>query len=91
MSNIKTVIIAITTLIFSATLLSALYDVKSMIIPGVNYIYNELGINTAPNMVITVIFDWRGFDTLGEALVLLSAVLVVLVVFGKGTLGGKDK
>ena len=32
--------------------------------------------------------DWRGYDTLGESIILLSAVLVVLLIFGRGKLGG---
>ncbi|MDL2246033.1 EhbH [Methanobrevibacter sp. OttesenSCG-928-K11] len=90
-NNIRNLIAAIATALFSVTLFSALYDINSMIIPGVSSIYNELGILIAPNMVTTVIFDWRGYDTLGEALVLLTAVLVVLLVFGSGKLGGRNK
>jgi len=42
-------------------------------------------------MVTVVVFDWRGYDTLGEALILVTAVIAVLLVFGRGRarLGGK--
>ena len=40
-------------------------------------------------MVTLVVFDWRGFDTLGESLILVTAVLVVLLIFGRGQI--KDK
>jgi energy-converting hydrogenase B subunit H len=42
-------------------------------------------------MVTNIVFDWRGYDTLGEALILVSAVIVTLLVFGRGRvkLGGK--
>ena len=33
------------------------------------------------NIVTTVVFDYRGFDTLGEATVLFSAVTGVVAVF----------
>lgn len=90
-NNIKTAVAAISSLLFSATMLSALYRINDMIIPGVSTIYNEIGTKVAPNMITIVIFDWRGYDTLGESLVLLAAVLVVLVIFGSGQLGGKQK
>ena len=42
-------------------------------------------------MVTNVVFDWRGYDTLGETLILISAVLVVLLIFGRGKLEGDDQ
>ena len=53
-------------------------------------IYNAVGTQLAPNMVTLVVFDWRGFDTLGESLILVTAVLVVLLVFGKGKILDKN-
>ena len=41
-------------------------------------------------MVTLVVFDWRGFDTLGESLILVTAVLVVLLIFGKGKILDKN-
>jgi len=38
----------------------------------------ELGAN---NIVTTVVFDYRGFDTLGEATVLFGAAIGVLTLF----------
>ncbi len=75
--------------ILSVTLFDAVYHVSSMITPGVSNIYNALGTQIAPNMVTAVIFDFRGYDTLGESIILLTAGLVVLLVFGRGRLGGK--
>jgi energy-converting hydrogenase B subunit H len=63
-----------------------LYNIKDLIQPGVSQIYNFLGTHIEPNMVTLVVFDWRGYDTLGESLILVSAVIVVLIVFGKGRL-----
>ena len=37
----------------------------------------------ANNIVTTVVFDYRGFDTLGEATVLFTAVLGVSIMFRK--------
>jgi multisubunit Na+/H+ antiporter MnhB subunit len=39
---------------------------------------NETGTN---NGVTSVVFDYRGFDTLGEATILFSAVAGVLLIF----------
>ncbi|MGL4669271.1 MAG: EhbH [Methanobacteriaceae archaeon] len=83
-SNIRTIIMSITTILFGVTLFSGIYDLKNIINPGISYVYNYLGVKMAPNMVTLVVFDWRGFDTLGEALILVTAVLVVLLIFGRG-------
>jgi len=37
----------------------------------------------ANNVVTAVVFDYRGFDTLGEATVLFAAVIGVLALFRK--------
>lgn len=42
---------------------------------------SEVGAN---NVVTAVVFDYRGFDTLGEATVLLAAVLGVFLALRKG-------
>ncbi|MBQ9025854.1 MAG: EhbH [Methanobrevibacter sp.] len=90
MSNtIRNLFAAVMAAILSVTLFDAVYHVSSMITPGVSNIYNALGTQIAPNMVTAVIFDFRGYDTLGESIILLTAGLVVLLVFGRGRLGGK--
>ena len=77
------------TAVFSVTLLDAIFHISNMINPGVSNIYNAVGTQIAPNMVTVVIFDFRAFDTLGESIILLSAGLVVLLIFGRGLLGDK--
>lgn len=44
----------------------------------INNCQNETG---ADNGVTSVVFDYRGFDTLGEATVLFTAVAGVILVF----------
>ena len=44
----------------------------------INNTQNETG---ADNGVASVVFDYRGFDTLGEATVLFTAVAGVIVLF----------
>ncbi|MDO5848074.1 MAG: EhbH [Methanobrevibacter sp.] len=89
--GIRNLIASVATVIFSITLLDSLFHLSKMIVPGVSNIYNALGTQIAPNLVTIVIFDFRGYDTLGESLILLTAGLVVLLVFGKGKLGGKEE
>jgi multisubunit Na+/H+ antiporter MnhB subunit len=44
----------------------------------ITHTQNETGTN---NGVTSVVFDYRGFDTLGEATILFSAVAGVLMIF----------
>lgn len=88
MSNIRDIVASVAVALFSISLLDAIFHLRNLIVPGVSNIYNSLGTLIAPNMVTVVIFDWRGYDTLGESIILLSAVLVVLLIFGRGKLGG---
>ena len=47
------------------------------------YIAQGLGLTGATNLVSAVILDFRGYDTLGEATVLFTAVVGVVVVLRK--------
>ena len=91
MSNttIRNLLATVLTAVFSVTLLDAVFNISQMITPGVSNIYNALGTQIAPNMVTVVIFDFRAYDTLGESIILLTAGLVVLLIFGRGLLGDK--
>ena len=91
MSNptIRNLLAAVMTAIFSVTLFDAIFHLSSIINPGVSNIYNALGTQIAPNLVTVVIFDFRAYDTLGESIILLTAGLVVLLIFGRGLLGDK--
>jgi len=82
--SVRSLITTIAILLFAATLFNAIYSFKNLIKPGISEIYNALGTGIAPNMVTLVVFDWRGYDTLGEALILVTAVVIVLLVFGRG-------
>ena len=89
--GVRNIISGFSLLVFAVAVFQSTYLFKQMIYPGVSYIYNWVGPNIAPNMVTLVVFDWRGYDTLGEALILVTAVVAVLLVFGRGKvqLGGK--
>ena len=87
--TVRNLIAAILVAISSITLFDAVFNLSSIINPGVSNIYNYLGTQIAPNMVTVVIFDFRAYDTLGESIILLTAGIVVLLVFGRGLLGDK--
>ena len=89
-TSIRSFIMAIASIIFAASLFDAIYGFKELIQPGISLVYNAVGTQLAPNMVTLVVFDWRGFDTLGESLILVTAVLVVLLVFGRGKILDKN-
>lgn len=90
MDNIRLIIASIATVLFSVSLFDAVFHLHDVILPGVSNIYNSLGTAIAPNMITVLIFDFRGYDTLGESIILLSAVALVLLIFGKGRLGGNN-
>jgi len=90
-NGIRTLILSIATAIFAITLFDVMYGFKRLIDPGISKIYNALGTQIEPNMVTLVVFDWRGYDTLGEALILVTAVVVVLLIFGRGLVQGNSK
>jgi len=92
MDLIKRVVLAVSLIMFSAIFLSTILEFSHLIYPGINYVYQGLGVSIAPNLVTNIVFDFRGFDTLGEALILVSAVVTTMLVFGRGkaNLGGDD-
>jgi multisubunit Na+/H+ antiporter MnhB subunit len=47
------------------------------------FIVNAQGEVAVNNVVTAVVFDYRGFDTLGEATVLFAAVVGILSLFRK--------
>ena len=89
-ATVRNLIAAVMTAILSVTLIDAIFHIHNIINPGLSYIYNTLGTQIAPNMVTVVIFDFRAYDTLGESIILLTAGIVVLLIFGRGLLGDKQ-
>ncbi len=47
------------------------------------FIANAQSERAANNVVTSIVFDYRGFDTLGEAAVLFTAVISVAALFRK--------
>lgn len=83
-SSARNIIASIAVILFAVSLFDALYDLRQIINPGISKVYTYLGTQIEPNMVTLIVFDWRGYDTLGEALILVSAVVIVLLIFGYG-------
>ena len=91
--GIRNLIASISLALFAVALFQAIIGFDQLLTPGISQIYNWVGPHIAPNAVTNVVFDWRGYDTLGEALILVTAVVVTLLVFGRGMvdLGGDDE
>ena len=70
----------------SLVMLVSLIDLSLVIDHGISLIYNQIGPKIAPNMITVILFDLRGYDTLGECLVLVSGVLITSLIFGRGIL-----
>ena len=91
-ASIRDIALALAIVPFAAIFLNSMVQCSGMIFPGINYIYQGLGVSIVPNLVTNIVFDFRGFDTLGEAFILVSAVVTTMLVFGRGkvNLGGDD-
>lgn len=76
-------------LVFSGVVLHTFFSLK--VIPGISYLYSLIAPNIAPNAVTTIVFDFRGYDTLGETLILITSVITVSVVFGRGAFIEEEK
>ena len=89
--NVKQIIASLALAVFGIGLLDSFIGLSKSITAGINILYIWVGTEIAPNLVTNVVFDWRGYDTLGEALILVTAVVIVMLIFGRGkeNLGGK--
>ena len=76
----REIAVSLSFLLFGAGVFYSIYSIE--VVEGVNALYTQVMI--VPNFVTAVLFDWRGFDTLGECLILITSVLVTGMVFGKG-------
>ncbi|GBF36380.1 MnhB domain-containing protein [Methanofervidicoccus abyssi] len=76
----REIAVSLSFLLFGAGVFYSIYSID--VVEGVNAVYTNTLI--IPNFVSAILFDWRGFDTLGECLILITSVLVTGVVFGKG-------
>ena len=54
-------------------------------VAGTYYVRRAYADAATPNMVTVVLADYRGFDTLGETLVVLTAGIACLMILGRST------
>lgn len=76
----REIAVSLSFILFGSAIFYSIYSID--VVEGINAIYTSTYI--IPNYVTAVLFDWRGFDTLGECLILINSVLVAGMVFGKG-------
>ena len=85
MRKIAAVIVFI---VFFAFLLFSMYELHEFGEPPSDmddYIIKNAQNDTGANNAVTsVVFDYRGYDTLGEATVLFTAVAGVMILFRRG-------
>lgn len=84
----KTIFIA-AAIIIGGLLIGALDMIHPFGTPGVvpmdnYYLENSLKELSTENIVTSIVFDYRGFDTLGEAAVLFTALCSITVIFREG-------
>ena len=80
----REVAVSLSFLLFGAGVFYSIYSID--VVEGVNAVYTNTLI--IPNFVSAVLFDWRGFDTLGECLILITSVLVTGVDLERDSLTG---
>ncbi len=84
----KTIFI-IAALVFGGLMLGALDSIHPFGEPGnvpmdEYFLHHALEDRSSENVVTSIVFDYRGFDTIGEAAVLFTAVCSVLALFREG-------
>jgi multisubunit Na+/H+ antiporter MnhB subunit len=82
----KKSIFGIALIFFVAFIITAAFSMRPFGEPSVSemddyYIENAQAETGANNVVTTIVFDYRGFDTLGEATVLFTAVMGITALF----------
>lgn len=75
------VLIVLVTLILLLPALGLTFGTPAASMTDQYYLDNSQTETGANNVVSAVVFDYRGFDTLGEATVLFIAVLGVAMIF----------
>lgn len=75
--QVRTAVLGLTMLLLAVTLLWAFLDAPPVTAPlgGVATLYNQQTVAEvgATNVISAINFDWRAYDTMGEATLLLAA------------------
>jgi len=82
----KKIIFAVAFLVFFSFLMVSAINMRTFGEPTVSemddyFIENAQKETGANNVVTSIVFDYRGFDTLGEATVLFTAVVGIVALF----------
>jgi multisubunit Na+/H+ antiporter MnhB subunit len=85
----KKTLFIVAALILSGLLFGALDSIHPFGEPGKvpmdeYFLHHALEDRSSENVVTSIVFDYRGFDTIGEAAVLFTAVCSVLALFREG-------
>ena len=85
----KKILFLASAIILGGLLIGALDLIHPFGNPGVvpmdaHYLENSLRELSTENIVTSIVFDYRGFDTLGEAAVLFTALCSITVLFREG-------
>ncbi|PKP56351.1 hypothetical protein CVT91_13365 [Candidatus Atribacteria bacterium HGW-Atribacteria-1] len=86
----KKIILGVTFLLFFAFLVVSAVNMRPFGEPTFSemddyFIENAQSETGANNVVTSVVFDYRGFDTLGEATVLFAAAVGIVALFRRVT------
>jgi multisubunit Na+/H+ antiporter MnhB subunit len=80
----RSILLIITLLLIAVALLAAFLEAPATTAPlgGVAELYNERTVadTSATNVIAAINFDWRAYDTIGEASILLTAVTGVTLL-----------
>ncbi len=86
----KKIILGVTFLLFCAFLVVSAINMRQFGEPIFSemddyFIENAQSETGANNVVTSIVFDYRGFDTLGEATVLFAAAIGIVALFRRVT------
>lgn len=86
----KKIILGVTFLLFFAFLVVSAIEMRQFGEPIFSemddyFIENAQSETGANNVVTSIVFDYRGFDTLGEAIVLFAAAVGIIALFRRVT------
>ncbi len=80
----RPVLAAVAVAVIAASLSIGLLKLSGNVKPGVSAVYNSLAYLVAPNNLATWVYDWRGFDTLIESVVIYVGAFVAVLTLGRG-------
>lgn len=85
----KKTVFVVAAILLGALIVGAVDNVHPFGDPGKTpmddyFIANSLKNRSSENIVTAIVFDYRGFDTIGEAAVLFTALCSITVLFREG-------